>query len=417
MALNGVNKLAEINAKTNAVSKIIAVGNAPRQVVLSGTTAYVSNEGGRPATPGDYTNQSDGTAIVANTTTGAASTGTVSQVDLSRGKETREIAVGLEPTAEYLAPGGILLVANSNADSFSVIDTATGTVRQTVNVNPLPGSTVGSYPNAITMPNPTTILVSIGRDNALAEYGYAGPGTPVKYLGLLPTDFYPVGAQYDAAIGKVVVTNDKGIGARGPDSTVVENGGGTTPAPSAVVGHNTYDDTGTITSFALPSSSALATDTHQVFVDNGWEQLLAASPISNSTAAPVAIPVHLGDPSNIKHVFLIVKENRTYDQVLGDIGKGNSDPSLTQFGQQITPNQHKLATTFGLMDNFYDEGTLSADGHNWLDAGRRQRLHREGVRLVLPQLPRAGRRRARLPARRLPLERRRECRQHRQGVR
>ena len=366
VALNGVNKLAEINVRTNAVSKLIAVGNAPRQVVVSGSTAYVSNEGGRPATPGDYTNQSYGTAIVADKSTGAATTGTVSQVDLVKHKETREIAVGLEPTAEYLAANGILLVANSNDDSFSVLDTATGAVSQTVNVNPLPGSTVGSYPNAITMPNANTILVSIGRDNALAEYGYSGPGTPVKYLGLLPTDFYPVGAQYDAAIGKVVVTNDKGIGARGPDSTVVQNGGGTTPAPSAVVGHNTYDDTATITTFALPSTSALAADTHQVFVDNGWEQLLAAKPIQHSTASPVAIPVHLGDPSNIKHVFLIVKENRTYDQVLGDIGKGNSDPSLAQFGQPVTPNQHKLANTFDLMDNFYDEGTLSADGHNWL---------------------------------------------------
>ena len=366
VALNGVNKLGVIDTRTNTLTHVIKVGNAPRQVVLVGSSAYVSNEGGRPAKSGEFTNDSDGTAIVSNKTTGAASTGTVSQVDLTKNKETREIEVGLQPTAEYLAAKGVLLIANSNDDSFSVLDTRTASISQTVNVNPLPGSTVGSYPNAITMPNAHTILVSIGRDNALAEYHYSGAGTPVKYVGLLPTDFYPVGATYDSAIKKIVVTNDKGIGARGPDSTVAEGGGGTSPAPSAVVGHNTYDDTGSITTFGLPSMSALAKDTHQVFVDNGWEKLLSDKPIKNSKAAPTAIPVHLGDPSKIKHVFLIVKENRTYDQVLGDIGKGNSDPSLTQFGATITPNQHALASRFGLFDNFYDEGTLSADGHNWL---------------------------------------------------
>jgi hypothetical protein len=78
------------------------------------------------------------------------------------------------------------------------------------------------------------------------------------------------------------------------------------------------------------------------------------------------VPARLGCPSPIKHVFLIIRENRTYDQVLGDIGKGNSDPTLAQFGTTITPNAHALADAYGLFDNFYDEGTLSADGHNWL---------------------------------------------------
>ncbi len=108
------------------------------------------------------------------------------------------------------------MVANSNDDSVSLINPSSAQVVQTFNVNPLPGSTVGSYPNAITMPDPHTILVSIGRDNALAVYGYSGPRIPVKYEGLLPTDFYPVAAQLDPALGKIVVTNDKGIGARGP---------------------------------------------------------------------------------------------------------------------------------------------------------------------------------------------------------
>jgi YVTN family beta-propeller protein len=361
VALNGVNELGVIDTATNALIQTIRVGNAPRQVVLVGNTAFVSNEGGRRAQPGDFTNNSDGTNIVASTVTGAATTGTVSEVDLTTGKAIRQISVGLEPTAEYLAPDGTLMVANSNDDTFSLIDTHSGDVVQTVNVNPLPGSTVGSYPNAIMMPDSSHILVSIGRDNALAVYGYSGPHQPVQYEGLLPTDFYPVDVVYDPAIGKIVVTNDKGIGARGPDSTIVK-GPGTNPA----TGHNTYDDTGSFTEFTMPSQAALGTYTHQVFVDNGWDQLLASTPLSNCDAAPAAIPTQLGCPSTIKHVFLIIKENRTYDQVLGDIKKGNGDAALAQFGAKVTPNAHALANEFGLFDNFYDQGTLSADGHNWL---------------------------------------------------
>jgi YVTN family beta-propeller protein len=365
VALNGVNELGVINTATNQLVKVIRTGNAPRQVVLVGNHAFVSNEGGRRATTHDFTNISDGTAIVASKVTGGATTGTVTEVNLTTGKAIRQINVGLEPTAEYLAPDGTLMVANSNDDTISLIDTALGTVVQTINVNPLPGSTVGSYPNAITMPNANTILVSIGRDNALAVYGYNGATQPVQYEGLLPTDFYPVNAAYDRAIGKIVVTNDKGIGARGPASTI-NKGPGTSPAPSSVTGHNTYDDTGTITEFTMPSTAALGSYTHQVFVDNGWEHLLASKPLTDCHAPMSAVPVRLGCASPIKHVFLIIRENRTYDQEFGDIGKGNSDAALAQFGEKITPNAHKLSNTFGLFDNFYDEGTLSADGHNWL---------------------------------------------------
>ena len=365
VALNGVNELGVIDTTTNQLLQAIPVGNAPRQVVLVGNDAFVSNEGGRPAKPGEFTNLSDGTAIVASKVTGGAITGTVSEVNLVAGQEVKEIPVGLQPTAEYLASDGTLMVANSNDDSVSLIDTARAAVVQTINVNPLPGSTVGSYPNAITMPDPGHILVSIGRDNALAVYGYHGPRTPVRYEGLLPTDFYPVNVAYDAAIGKIVVTNDKGIGARGPASTINE-GPGTAPARSSVTGHNTYDDTGTITAFTMPSMAALGHYTRQVFTDNGWEHLLASRPVTHCEGAAAVIPERLGCASKIKHVFLIVRENRTYDQVFGDMGKGNGDPTLAQFGATITPNAHKLASTFGLFDNFYDQGTLSADGHNWL---------------------------------------------------
>jgi YVTN family beta-propeller protein len=219
VAFNGANTLGVIDTTTDQLIRQIPVGNAPRQVVVSadGETAYVSNEGGRPANTSDFTNLSDGTPIVSSRVTGAAITGTVSVVDLTTGKEVKEISVGLQPTALF-QDGSALMVANSNDDSLSVIDEHSNTVAQTVTTNPVPGATVGSYANAISMSDSNHVLVSIGRDNAIAVYRYDGLNRPMRYLGLLPTDWYPVQVQADPALGagKVIVTNDKGIGAQGP---------------------------------------------------------------------------------------------------------------------------------------------------------------------------------------------------------
>jgi YVTN family beta-propeller protein len=379
VALNGANKLAVIDTADDNVLDEIPVGNAPRQVVLAdgGTVAYVSNEGGRPARPGDFTNLSDGTPIVSSRRTGGATTGTVSVVNLNsglgsdQGQERQEIPVGLEPTALY-QDGSALFVANSNDDSLSVIDEGSNTVTQTVRTNPVPGAKVGSYANAINMSDPSHVLVSIGRDNAIAVYRYDGLASPMRFQGLIPTDWYPVQVEPDPALGPndIVVTNDRGIGDRGPQATI-NKGPYTYPGPSKATGYNTYDDTGSVTTFSMPSGGQLPQLTNTVFTDNDWEQIRPINQGDYDTA-PRVIPRHLGDPSPIKHVVVIVKENRTYDQVLGDLtypnGKpeGNGDPGDAQFGLNITPNLHALAQRFGDLDNFYDEGTLSADGHNWI---------------------------------------------------
>jgi YVTN family beta-propeller protein len=364
VALNGNNTLGVVNTQTDTLTARIPVGNAPRQVVLAdnGTVAYVSNEGGRPATSHDFTNLSDGTPIVSSRSTGGAITGTVSVVNLTTGKETQEIPVGLQPTALY-QDGNALFVANSNDDSLSVIDENSNRVTQTVQTNPVPGAQVGSYANAINMSDPNHVLVSIGRDNAIAVYRYNGLyGRRMRLIGLLPTDWYPVQVQPDPALGAntIVVTNDKGIGAQGPASTI-NKGYDTTLA----TGHNTYDDTGSVTTFTMPADYQIGQDTQTVFTDDDWNQI---KPINQGDydSVPKVIPAHLGGSSPIKHIVVIVKENRTYDQVLGDLKEGNGDPADAQFGEQVTPNQHALAYRFGDLDNFYDEGTLSADGHNWL---------------------------------------------------
>ena len=368
VALNGNNTLGEINTTTDTLTNRIPVGNAPRQVVLAdhGTVAYVSNEGGRPAKRHDFTNLSDGTPIVSNPQTGDGITGTVSVVNLKTGQEAQEIPVGLQPTALF-QDGHALFVANSNDDSLSVIDENTNSVTQTVRTNPVPGAEVGSYANAINMSDPKHVLVSIGRDNAIAVYDYDGPYSRMRFTGLLPTDWYPVQVQPDNALGAgtIVVTNDKGIGARGPVSSI-NKGPNTAPAAQTVSGHNTYDDTGSVTTFMMPTDrNQIWQDTQTVFTDDDWNQI---KPINQGDydTVPKVIPAHLGGYSPIKHIVVIVRENRTYDQVLGDLGEGNGDATLAQFGAAITPNAHALAKQFGDLDNFYDEGTLSADGHNWL---------------------------------------------------
>ncbi|HEY4825359.1 MAG TPA: hypothetical protein VIH85_01265 [Solirubrobacteraceae bacterium] len=400
VALNGANKLGVIDTANDTVLDEIPVGNAPRQVELAdnGTVAYVSNEGGRPAKSGDKcTNLSDGTPVVSNCSTGGASTGTVSVVSLNsgrgtnQGRETQEIRVGLEPTALF-QDRDALFVANSNDDSMSVIDERTNTVTQTVRTNPVPGASVGSYANAINMSDPNHVLVSIGRDNAIAVYRYDGLYRPMRFAGLLPTDWYPVQVQPDPALGSgaIVVTNDKGIGAQGPTVDplpptscsgypanaslgCINKGIYTEPVCSEcnAYGRNTYQDTGSVTTFTMPTTGRqIGHDTQTVFTDNDWNQI---KPINQGDydTVPKVIPAHLGGSSPIKHIVVIVRENRTYDQDLGDITSldgqpVNGDPADAQFGAQVTPNAHALAERFGDLDDFYDEGTLSADGHNWI---------------------------------------------------
>jgi YVTN family beta-propeller protein len=360
VTLNGNNTLGVLDAATGALLKQVAVGNAPRDVVVIGNQAYVSNQAGRPALPGDFTNLSYGTPVVSDTTDGGTTSGTVSQVDLATGTQVRTYPVGLQPTA-LLANGTDLLVTNSNDDTVSVIDTAKQQVGQKFSVNPLPGAPFGSSPNALAMLDSTHLVVSLGRDNALAVYGYHGPYQPATWQGLIPTGWYPGTVAYDPAIQRLVVAGQQGVGAVGP----VQNATGAGGAP--VQGHSVYANVGTVSVIAAPNAQQIRDYTNQVFADNQWNGAAQHNKPGNSNAKPVAVPTRIGDPSTIKHVFMIIKENRTYDQVLGDLGKGNGDPALALYGKTVTPNAHAMATQFPLIDNLYSSGTMSADGHNWLD--------------------------------------------------
>ncbi|MCU1584014.1 MAG: hypothetical protein JWM49_570 [Microbacteriaceae bacterium] len=356
-SFNGTNMLAVLDANTGAVIRQIPVGNAPRDVVVANGHAFVANQGGRPALPGDKTNQSYGTSIVTNTTNGSPSTGTVSEVDPVAGTVVQTITVGLGPSA-LLVHGADLFVANSNSDTVSVLDTTTGKVGQTINVNPLPGAPVGSSPNSLTMIDDTHLAVSLGQANAVAVYDYTTQQQPASFEGLVPTGWYPGTVQFDKSLGQIVVAAQKGVGSLGAPAT---------QTGSTATGHTVFSDIGLVSTVPVPTQAQLPKFTKQVWQNNQWDAALAdlkTNP-SNKRAA-VAIPRRDGDPSSIKHVFMIVKENRTYDQVLGDDPRGNGDPALAEFGQQTTPNFHALASQGPLLDNIYSSGTMSADGHQWL---------------------------------------------------
>ncbi|MDQ1626385.1 MAG: hypothetical protein QOI54_129 [Actinomycetota bacterium] len=364
VVLNGNNTLGVLDPVAGRLTGEITVGNAPSSVAVVGDAAFVSNEGGRPATEGDVTNLSYGTPIVADHRDGAASTGTVSEVDVAAGREVRSYQVGLEPTA-LLPVGADLLVTNVNDDSVSVIDTAAHQVGQTFSVNPLPGAPAGVSPTALAMLDPTHLLVALGRDNALAVYSYRGARRTPSFEGLIPTGWYPGDVSYDATLRRIVVANQQGVGALGAPRTI-DQGPGTTPA----TGHQVYADIGTVQLTPAPTGKTMRTWTEQVFANNRWNGLASHNRRGGhheDEPASAAVPRRIGDRSPIRHVFLIVRENRTYDQVLGDDARGNGEPSYAQFGAAVTPNAHALARDFPLIDNLYADGTNSAEGHNWLD--------------------------------------------------
>ncbi|HEY0264008.1 MAG TPA: bifunctional YncE family protein/alkaline phosphatase family protein [Granulicella sp.] len=358
VALNAANTLGVIDLTASPAKLIgqIPVGNVPNSVLVHGRYAYVSNEGGRPATSEDFTNYSDGTPIVVDRKDAFTITGTVSVVDLAVGKEVKTIPVGLHPAGMEIS-GSNLYVANAYSDSLSIIDLNTNAVTRTINLSvPIAGGVFGSGPNGVAVTDDGKAYVTLGQANAVAVVNLQGrDANPV--IGYIPTAYFPTSITYDKAQKQLVVADDKGLGSRGVTS--IKDG---------VTGYNTHADIGVVNLIPEPNASELAKLSKQVFENNHWNLTMnieVGSQYADPDAAPVAIPKHIGEPSLIKYVFLIIKENRTYDQMLGDVAWGNGAPSLAIFGAAV-PNQHELVKRFPLLDNVYAPSRQSADGHPWI---------------------------------------------------
>lgn len=325
VALNQKHAIGIVDLATRRV-ETVAVGSYPYTVVLRGGKAYVSNWGGRRPGPGDVT---DGVfPVVVDPRTGIPKTGTVSVVDVAGRRVVGEIETGLHPSAMALR-GDRLYVANANSDSVSVIDTASDRVVRTIAARITPKAPVGSAPNALAVSRDgRTLYVANGADNAVAVIDTASG----KTRGFVPAGWYPTAVALSADEREMLIASGYGVGSTPPSYK---------------------NRKGLISVVEQPSEKQLAAWTKQVQADD-------AGALRRGMKGKIA---------PVKHVFYVIKENRTYDQIFGDVAKGNGDAKLVHFGREVTPNHHKLAEEYVLLDNFYTPADQSALGHRWCTQG------------------------------------------------
>jgi YVTN family beta-propeller protein len=278
----------------------------------------------------------------------------VAVVDPDLGTVVRSVEVGEHPTDMVESPDGSrLFVANANENTVSVILVGDGRVIETLNSAVAPGLPYGSTPNAVALtPDGRTLFVANADNNMLAVFDVSTPGRS-RSLGFIPTGWYPTAVKVLAGRNQIVVANGKGGGSK-PNPLG--------PSPLDTRRSPQYIGSlflGSLSRIDIPDDRELQRLTGEVFANSR----VLFSPASPDQGNPV--PSKPGMATPIKHVFYIIRENRTFDQVLGDIGKGNADPSLCIFGDSVTPNLHALVREFVLFDNFYDDAEVSADGHNW----------------------------------------------------
>jgi YVTN family beta-propeller protein len=362
-ALNLKNALGVFDAASGELKQEIPVGNAPYDVVLVGGYAYVSNWAGRLPGKDSPTGPSGGAPPVrVDPVRNIANDGSVSIVDLKTGREISHVVVGLHPSGMAVTPDGKhVVVANASSDTLSVIDTGSRKVFETISTKPAERLPFGSAPNAVVFSaDGRRLYASNGTNNSIAAIEFAPPHS--KLLGCMPTGWYPAGLAFDADRKAIYVANIKGIGSRNKswEGSRKVNG-------NVVFGYNSHDAQGTLTFMKLPSDKELANQTQTVLANNRLKEIENALGTPRPNQLPRPVPERQGEPSVFRHVIYIIRENRTYDQVLGDVKKGEGDPSLCIFGQEITPNAHKLVDEFTLLDNFNCSGVCSADGHQWTD--------------------------------------------------
>ena len=378
VCLNLSNRLGEFDATTGKLLRLFDVGVAPYDVVLVGDKAYVSNWGGRRPGTGDLTGPAGrGTKVRVDPVRFIANEGSVSVIDLrsSRREEaltekrgmdqslvtsaaTKEVLTGLHASALAVHPGGRWVVcANAASDNLSVIDTRTDRVVETIWVKQSPADLFGASPNALAFDaKGKRLYVANGTQNAVAVIDF-DPGES-KLLGLIPVGWFPGALAFDVKRDQLCVANIKGL----PLNTSYDK-------DSQARGFNSRQHSGSLSLVPLPGRRELARLSAVVWKNYRREQLEAAKEPPRPGQPPRPVPERIGEPSVFKHVVYIIKENRTYDQVLGDDARGNGDPSLCIFGERITPNLHRLARDFVLLDNTYCNGILSADGHQWSTTG------------------------------------------------
>jgi YVTN family beta-propeller protein len=333
VAENLSHKVSVVELSNQQVVAKIEVGEYPYDCVISndGKRVYVSNWGSR----------------------------SVAVIDPETNKVVKNIQSGDHPNdLELTRDGKTLYVANANSNTVSVIDAAEGKEIEAISTALHPKSPIGSTPNAVALsPDEKTLYIANADNNNIAIVDVARRGKS-EVEGFIPTGWYPTSVRASKDGKRLFVANGKGLASaanpKGPNPNKRRDSG------VQYVGSMLK---GTVSIIDFPDKARLAQLTRRVYANSPYTDSLlqAARPPRVRTA----IPVRVGEPSPIKHVIYVVKENRTYDQVLGDMPEGNGDPTLCLFGEDVTPNQHALAREFVLLDNFYVDAEVSADGHNW----------------------------------------------------
>ncbi len=370
VVLNGNNTLEKIDLKTKKLIWSTPTGVAPYGLVINKDRVFVTNWAGDIPT----TNTAEETAGVpygkayVDPRTGATNSGSVSVISTYDGQNIKNIPVGLHPN-DIISSNNQekLYISNSNSDNISVIDSEKLEVVETipVKIDSSENGFIGDSPNALTISSDDSYLyVANGMDNALAVVKLSTTNSKSRLEGFIPTEAYPGGLTIFN--NTLYITNLEGEGAR-VNSLEMKNPSDITKQVTGGA-YNSHRQKATISVIPIPNQTELEKYTEKVKFQmlNFRIELAKLSPRKNQPPRPM--PERIGEPSVFKHVIYIIKENRTYDQVLGDMPEGDGSKELCIFGDSISPNQHQLARDFILMDNYYASGKCSAEGHQWTDA-------------------------------------------------
>ena len=367
VVLNGNNQFVKKDLITGEDIWVKNTGIAPYGIALAKNKLYVSNWAGRVPDEKDLNVAGVPWGIARiNTSQAATREGSVSVFNTESGELLKEIVVGLHPNKIIASPDeNYIYLTNSNSDMVSVINTKSDLVTESISLH-LQNSfnnLFGDIPNGLAVNSKGKILyVANGMDNALSviklgkNASTKGRSEQSTNLGFIPTAAFPSSVcLFDK---KLYVTNLESYGPNVPFSFV----------PNHAPVYNSHHAMASVSVISVPGKCKLKKYTQTVIACNQLERLKTTKLPARAEVLPKPVPERIGEPSVFKHVLYIIKENRTYDQVLGDVAKGNGDSSLCVFGKEVTPNIHRLVEQFQLMDNFFVSGKCSAEGHSWTDA-------------------------------------------------
>ncbi len=368
VVLNGNNQLLKQDAETGDTIWIANTGVAPYGIAMAQNKLFVTNWGGGVPDKEDknVAGVPWGMAKV-DTTTAGTREGSVSVFNPADGKLMSEIIVGLHPNKIISSPDEkFVYLTNSNSDMVNTIQVNSLQVSESISLTlePKINSYFGDIPNSLAITSDgKTLYVANGMDNALAvvDLGKSsstkGKSENSTIRGYIPTAAFPSSINFRK--GKTIyVTNLESLGATEPFTLI--------PGHASV--YNSHHMRTSVSVIPVPGKKKLKSYTNTVIASNQMHRLESVKLPPRSDVAPQTVPERIGEPSVIKHVLYIIKENRTYDQVIGDVVKANGDSTLCVFGENVTPNIHNLVDQYQVMDNFFVSGKCSAEGHSWADA-------------------------------------------------